>query len=324
MPANLTPDYLNAEKVFRAAKTVAERIAALEQMLATIPKHKGTEHIQGDIKGRLAKLRRAAQQQKGRGGFDPFHVEKSGAGQVALVGTPNAGKSALVAAVTKARVNVAPYPFATHAPAPGMMPFEDVQVQLVDLPPVTADGFVPGMVGAIRNADALLLCLDLSSDDVLEQAEVCLGVLAGRGIVRPGEEVPEGGTAKPMLVVGTKADLPGAEENRRVLEDLRPDLAPVLATSAATGAGFEELPPRCFEMLDVIRVYSKEPGKPPDLEQPFILPRGSTVMDLAAAVHREVAESLKRARIWGSEKYDGQPVQRDHLLVDKDVIELHV
>jgi len=324
MPANLTPQYLNAEKVFRAAKTVAEKIAALEEMYATIPKHKGTEKMQADIKRKLAKFRQAAQQVKARGGIDPFHVTKHGAGQFVLFGTPNSGKSALVGAVTKAHVNVAPYPFATHGPVPGMMAFEDVQIQLVDLPPVTREAVVPGMMGTVRSADGILVCVDLSARDLLDQLDVCLGVLEGRGMVPEGREPPEGGVTKRVLLVGTKADAPGAADHFAALKDLHADLAPMLATSAETGQGMDDLARMCFEMLRVVRVYSKEPGKPPDMGQPFILPRGSTVLDMAAEVHREIAEHLKRARIWGGGKYDGQPVQRDHVLSDRDVIELHL
>ena len=190
MPANLTPDYLKAERAYRQAKTPQDKIAALEEMYATIPKHKGTEKMQADIKRRIAKTRSAATQARGKGGgVDVFFVEKQGAGQAALVGTPNAGKSSLVAAVSHAKVKVAPYPYATHAPVPGMMPFEDIQIQLVDLPPVSAEGLVPGMTGTLRNADILMICLDLSADDVLEQAEVCLRALEAKGLVREGREV---------------------------------------------------------------------------------------------------------------------------------------
>jgi len=325
MPANLTPDYLKAERAFRQAKTAPEKIAALEEMLATIPKHKGTEKMQADIKHRIAKTRAAATQARGKGGgVDIFFVEKQGAGQVALVGTPNAGKSSLVAAVSHAKVKVAPYPYATHAPVPGMMPFEDIQIQLVDLPPVSVEGLVPGMTGTLRNADILMICLDLSADDVLEQAEVCLRALEAKGLVREGREAPEGAVAKRTVFVGTKADAPGAKDNLEALRGLRADLEPFVATSTETREGLEDLGKRLFAMLDVVRVYSKEPGKPADLRQPFIVPRGSTVMDLAETIHRELAQHLKRARIWGGGKYDGQAVQRDHVLADKDVIELHV
>ncbi len=323
MPANLTPMYRKAEESFRQAKTAAEKIAALEEMYATIPKHKGTEKMQADIKRRLSKFREAAEQGKGRGGLDIFHVERHGAGQFVLIGTPNSGKSALVGALTKAHVTVAPYPFSTHAPVPGMMPFEDIQIQLVDMPPVTADGFVPGMTGAVRAANGLLVCIDLS-EDVLGQVDVCFGVLEGRGVVPVGKPIPEGGAAMKMFLVGTKLDLPGAAENFQALKGLVAAATPMAATSAQTWQGLGEVPRGCFELLDVVRIYSKEPGKPADMKAPFVLARGSTVLDLAAAIHKDLAQNLKRARIWGVGQYEGAPVQRNHVLSDRDVLELHV
>ena len=323
MPANLTPMYRKAEETFRQAKTTAEKIAALEEMYATIPKHKGTEKMQADIKRRISKLREAGEQPKARGGIDLFYVEKHGAGQFVLIGMPNCGKSALVGALTKAHVTVAPYPFATHAPVPGMMAYEDVQIQLVDMPPVTAEGPVPGMTGAIRAADGLIICIDLGAD-VLEQMEVCMGLLEGRGLVPPGRQVPEGGAAKRMLVAGTKLDLPGAAENFQAMKELYGSAVPLLAVSAEKGDNLGEIPRTCFKMLSVVRIYPKEPGKPPDKERPFVLPQGSTVLDLAAVIHKGLAANLKRARIWGANMYEGAPAPREHVLSDRDIVELHV
>ncbi len=324
MPANLTPMYRKAEETFRAAKTTAEKLAALDEMYATLPKHKGTEKMQADIRRRMAKLRSAAEEAPGRGGsVDPFHVEKHGAGQFVLIGTPNVGKSALVGVLTKARVHVAPYPFATHAPVPGMMPFEDIQIEVVDMPPVTAEALPSGMMGAVRNADGLVVCVDLSAKDILEQVEVCLGVLAARGLVPQGHQPPEGGMTKRMILAGTKVDAPGAADNFEILKELHKGLMPMVATSAETGRGLEDLARLCFEALGVIRVYSKKPGQKPDRERPFVLPAGSTVLRLAEAVHRDLVGHLKFARIWGTGVYDGQPVQREHVLSDRDVIELH-
>ena len=323
MPANLTPMYRKAEEAFRQAKTTADKIAALEEMYATIPKHKGTEKMQADLKTRMSKLREAGEQHKAHGGVDLFHVEKHGAGQYVLIGLPNCGKSALVGALTKAHVTVAPYPYATHAPVPGMMAYEDVQIQLVDMPPVTAEGPVPGMIGSVRAADGLIICIDLGAD-VLEQMEVCMGLLEGRGLVPPGRQVPEGGAAKRMLVVGTKVDLPGAAENFQALKELYGSAVPLLATSAEKGDNLGEIPRTCFKMLDVVRIYPKEPGKPPDKERPFVLPKGSTVLDLAAVIHKDMAAHLKRARIWGANMYEGAPAPREHVLSDRDIVELHV
>jgi uncharacterized protein len=325
MVLNLTPMYHKAEDAFKKATSTAEKIAALEEMYALLPKHKASEKMQADLKTRLARLREAGQEEKARSGgpVDLFHVARQGAGQFLLFGAPNSGKSALVASLTKARVTVAAYPFSTHAPVPGMMIYEDVQIQLVDMPPVTLDGTAPGLLGAVRNADGLLICVDLSAD-VLDEVDLCLKVLASRGMVLEGQPIPEGGIDKRVLLVGTKLDLPGAADSFQALQELHAGLAPMMAVSAQTGENLAEISRLCFKALDVIRIYSKEPGKPADKEKPFVFPAGSTVIDLAAAIHHDLADNFKRARIWGANVYDGQSVTRDHALFDRDIVEIHV
>jgi len=325
MPANLTPQYLEAEQAFKEAKTVPEKIAALEEMLALIPKHKGTEKLQADIKRRLSKLREEGEKKAKTGRQDPFLVEKHGAGQVALAGFPNSGKSALVGALTRAKVTVADYPFSTALPVAGMMQFEDILIQLVDMPPMTEEGLGPGLAGALRNADALLLVVDASSDDCLDQLEGILTHLRERRVLR--DEVVEGvhaHTLEDCMVVATKIDAPGAAENLEILKEYLPSGLEFVATSAATGENLETLRRRVFDLLGVIRIYTKVPGRPPDMGQPFILKKGSAVVDMAAAVHRDFPSKLKSARIWGSARFDGQSVPRDYVLQDKDIVELHV
>jgi len=330
MPANLTPEYRRAEQAYREAKTDAERLAALEEMLACIPKHKGTEHMQGDIKRRIAQLRQKPTTRAGARQRDPFHVERSGAGQVVLMGLPNCGKSALVGALTKARVHVTDYPFATHGPVPGIAHHEDVSIQLVDMPPLTPDSVMPGMMGAYRTADIIAVVVDLAADDALEQLEACLEALTRRRIAPVGRHVgrderdEEGRQFKTTLIVGTKDDVEGAAETFQALQELYNERVPMLSISANTGHNLDEFMAHLFGVLEVIRIYCKQPGKPPDMEVPFVVPRGSTVVDMARAVHREFPERLKHACVWGSAKFDGQQVQRDHVLQDRDVIELHV
>ncbi len=325
MPANLTPQYLEADQAFKEAKTVAEKIAALEDMLALIPKHKGTEKLQADIKRRLSRLREEGERKTKAGRQDPFAVEKHGAGQVMLAGFPNSGKSAIVGALTRAKVVVADYPFSTLSPVAGMMSFEDIAIQLVDMPPLTEDGLIPGLAGALRNADALLLVVDASSDDCLDQLDAMLARLRERGVIR--DEAVEGvhaHTLRDCLVVAAKLDAPRAAENAEVLRECLPPGLELVSVSAATGENLEGLRRRVFDVLGVIRIYTKVPGKPPDMDQPFILKRGSTVVDMAAAVHRDFPSKLKSARVWGSAKFGGQSVPRDYVLQDRDVVELHV
>ncbi len=313
MPANLTPEFREAEERFRAALTGEEKLTALEAMLRSIPKHKGTEKMQADIKRRMAKLkaeaaRRPATARQRTG----HHVPREGAGQVVLVGPPNSGKSSLVAAVTNARPVVADYPFSTREPLSGMMPYENLQVQLVDTPPL-APGFAPPwMFSLLRGADVILLVLDLSDPDLLEQAEG-LKVLLAEGKVSLSRAV----------IAGTRADLPGAADNLSLVREIFGRDIPAVAISATRGDNLPVLQQRLFDGLGVIRIYTRAPGKRPDLTAPFVLPRGTTLVEAAAAVHKDFVTNLKFARVWGKGTFDGQMVQRDHVLHDGDVVELH-
>ncbi len=322
MPANLTQQYKNAEEAYRRARNAEDKMAALQEMMATIPKHKGTEKLQADIKSRMARLREESRtRKKTKGGYDPFGVEKQGAGQIVLAGYPNCGKSALVGALSRARVKVTDYPFATALPVSGMMPYRDIHVQLVDTPPLTPDNVPAGLLGTFKEADAILIVLDSASPTVLEQLEGLLEVLQEREVIDLSEEGTIVAPA-PFLVAATKADCSGSAENLSVLQELYPELVFYIVSS--TGIGLERLKEALFTILEVIRIYGKVPGRPPDREKPFILRRGSTVLDFAGLVHRDFPHRLKSALVWGSARFDGQAVPRDYLLADGDVVELQL
>jgi len=325
MPANLTPEYHKADEWYKSASTSEEKILALEQMLRVVPKHKGTDHLRADLRRKLSKLKETATQKKHTGGVDIFHVPPGGAGQVVLIGTPNCGKSSILAALTKAKVQVTDFPFATHGPVPGMMHYEDVQIQLVDMPPITADYSAPGQVGTYRNCDLIGIVIDMS-DDVEEQMLVCMDFLESRKLLID-EETPacdEHGNAlgKKAFVICTKSDIAqdAAMDKLKAMTDRQLEY---LTISPETGQGMDEFTRKVFDLLQIIRVYAKPPGKPADMGDPFTLPIGSTVQDMAVAIHRQLAEKLKSARIWGTGVYDGQNVQLHHVLNDKDVVELH-
>ena len=327
MPANLTPQYLEAEQRYKQARTPDEKAAALEEMLSTIPKHKGTEKMQADLKRRLAKARGEKQKKGGPKHAAPVHlVEREGAGQVALVGPPNAGKSLLVARLTHAAPAVADYPFTTRVPQPGMMPFENIQIQLVDLPPLHPDFPEAWLPQTIRNADAVALVVSLGSGELLEELDQTLRLLE-EGKLRVGEdaaELPRAFARKPALLVGNQCDRPGARENFQTLGELYGGRFPQrIAVSAETGENLEGLRRAFFDLLGVVRVYTKQPGKKADLTAPYVLPRGATVREVAARVHKDIAANLKFARLWGGTRFDGQRVERDHVLDDQDVVELH-
>jgi hypothetical protein len=326
MPTNLPPECAELEARYRAATSTDDKIDALEELLAAIPKHKGTDHLRADLRSRLARLKDAAQGRRGAAhAGSPFRIEREGAGQVAVIGPPNTGKSSLVAALTNASPAIAAYPFTTRAPTPGMMTVEGVQVQLVDTPPLPPGGPEPELAGLIRRADLLLLLVDLQGDPI-GQLEDAMASLAAHRILPIGErerhDPAERLTFKPVLVVVNKNDDRASDGDFGALCELFEGECPLLPVSARTGRGLDRLQRAVFEGLELIRVYSKPPGKEPDLAAPFPLKRGSTIADLAGKIHRDLQRNLRSARVWGKEVFDGQPVGRDYVLQDGDIVEL--
>jgi hypothetical protein len=338
MPANLSPEFKEAQEAHRRARDPKERLDCLREMLRTIPKHKGTEHLQADIKTRIRELAEELAEPKRGGARGPVvTVHPEGAAQVALLGPPNSGKSALHSRLTGSHALVAPYPFATKLPLPGMLPHEDIHIQLVDLPPVAADSVEPWMANAVQNADGALLLLDLAEPDCVELLEALRQRLAERHVrlVVPGAVAAEASSDEealaetfhirlPTALLASRSDrLADPEGELAAFRDLVGVGFPALAVSAETGAGLGAIGPLLFTMLGIARIYSKLPGHPPDRSRPFTLRRGGTVRDVARMVHRGRAVELKFARLWGSARFDGEHVSADHPLRDRDVVELH-
>ncbi|HEV2444368.1 MAG TPA: GTPase [Candidatus Sulfopaludibacter sp.] len=311
MPANLTADYLAAEQAYKQAHTQEERVAALEQMLATLPKHKGTEKMYAELKRKLSQVRRESG--KKTGGHTPaYFVKREGAGQVVLIGPPNSGKSQVVRRLTHAHPEVADYPFTTRMPTPAMMLFENVQIQLVDTPPLSSEFMEPWMPQLLHAAQMVALVVDPNDPDVLGETDFILRALEGWSL------------PPPKLLVGNKLDRDGAGENFAVLQALYGDRFRYVGLSAATGAGLEAFARVAFQCLDVVRFYSKAPGKQADLEVPYVLRRGATVQDAAAHVHRDFAEHLKYARLFRKDdEHHGLMVERTHAVEDEDGLEFH-
>jgi ribosome-interacting GTPase 1 len=328
MPANLTPDYHRAEQRLRLARTNEEKIDALEEMLRVMPKHKGTDHLQADLRSRIAKLRKDAGKKAGRGGFSHM-VPREGAAQVAMVGPPNTGKSSLVRALTHATPEVGDYPFTTREATPGMMPFEDIAFQLVDLPPISEQHAEPWVFDIVRHTD--LVWVVLKAADALEGFDEVQRLLDGRNLglvpASRGAVLDDGSVKfrKPALILLNQADRPGAEDAAVVFDDLLERKWPLFLVSASVPdlPGVGALKRRSFEVLDIIRVRTKQPGKPADPGAPFTLATGATVADLAARIHKDLVEGMKFARVWGKSAFEGQAVQRDHVLRDGDIVEIH-
>jgi uncharacterized protein len=334
VPANLSPEYKAAEAAFRKTREPRERLECLREMLRTIPKHKGTEHLQADIKARIKELTEELEGgRRGGGGArtgPALVIRPEGAAQIALVGPPNAGKSSLHARLTGSEARVAPYPFTTQYPEPAMMTHEDVHFQLIDLPAVSPEHPVPWLAGALQTADAAIFVIDPTDPACLEQVEDVQRILASKRVTlthdwgKLDEEEDAFVTRLPTLLLANKADLeadPGAELQALIeLEHLR---YPAMAVSAVTGFGLGEVGPWLFERLGIVRVYTKSPGHAPDKSRPFTIRRGQTVAHVARLIHKDLERTLKYARIWGRSGFDGQHVGHEHVLADRDVVELH-
>ena len=325
MPANLTPQYLEAERNYRMAKTPLEKISFLEEMLSVMPKHKGTDHLRADIRTKIAKLTQSLDKKTATQRASMM-IEKVGAGQVAVIGPPNTGKSQIVASLTKATPTVAAYPYTTQNATPGMMAYENIQIQLIDTPPLSEQPPEWWVMNIIRRADALLIVIDLA-EDPMSQLETVLARLQEKKIVlwesQPESDEESPVTLKKALVICNKKDLDIDTENFNILREMYGDRVPLINLSALE-EGFDELRLAIFRLLDIIRVYTKVPGGKPDYEDPIVLESGSTLEEAAASVHKDFAKKMKYARIWGSGKFDGVMAKRDHVLQDGDIIELHV
>ncbi len=328
MPTNLPPVYYKIEERYREAKTNEEKIELLEEMMSVIPKHKGTDHLRADLRRKLSKFKEASEARKKTGRqVSVYQIDKEGAGQVAIVGPANSGKSAFVASVTNATPEVAAYPFTTWQPTPGMMPIENIQVQLIDTPPIDREFLEPELLDLLRRVDMILIMVDLQSTP-FDQLEETIATLAECGIVAEDRigQYPDDRRwyAKPILVVVNKCDDESHLDDFHVFCELLEGGWSCIPLSATTGYGLQKLQEEIFDRLQIIRVYSKAPGREPDKNSPFVLDVGTTVDVFAGKVHQDFAANLKSARVWGSSEFPGQMVSRDYVLKDGDIVELKI
>lgn len=328
MPANLPPQYQKAEEEYRKAQSAAERFEILERMLILIPKHKGTEKLQADLKTKLKETKTDIQVEKtAPKGGKVYRIPRQGAAQVILIGGPNSGKSRMLKELTKAEPEVADYPFTTREPMPGMMAWEDVTIQLIDTPPVTDSLFEPYLVNFVRSTDLVVLAFDGTSDDAPEATATVIDQFQKRATQLArftgfDEDDFSKLCVKTLLVV-TRGNDPGVQDRLDFLQEMVPARFETIQVDLDNPAERERLRNSIYGALGLIRLYTKAPGKPADYSSPYTIPSGGTVEDLAGKVHRDLAEKLKFAKIWGTSAADGQSVGRDHVLADKDLIELH-
>ena len=389
MPANLPPEAKEKWLKVMEAKTLEEKIKALEEFISAVPKHKGTENLLYWARRRLRELREEQEERRRRrasGRGPTFFIEKEGAAQIVLLGLTNVGKSLLLRRLTNADVEVADYPYTTRRPVPGMLQFEDIQFQLIEAPalmPGAADGVAWGtkVLGLARNADGIIIVLDVANRPLhqlkiileeLRKAHIHVVKPRGRVVIEKGrggsgirvalsgrlidctvndimnllksyriynalvkvygevtiddvEKAVFGNISyKPTIILVNKMDL----VERKIYEKIReivPKTIPVLPVSAKTGEGLYVVGKTLFDVLEIIRVYTKQPNHEKPSKHPLILRKGATVYDVAKAIHSSFVENFKYAKIWGpSAKYPGERVGLDHEVMDKDIVEIHV
>ncbi len=319
MPANLPPTYYKLKHQHEAAKTDEERLSLLEEMLRIVPKHKGTEKVVSDLRKRIAVLKKGGSakggNKSGKKGYSE-HIPKQGAGQIVMLGPPNSGKSSILGKFTKAKTEVSPTPYTTTIPVVGMLPYENIQFQLIDTPSIMQDFISPSVLTLVRNADLCLGVVSLANDSLLDDLEMVITIFNDQRDDSADDKVG-------YLVVANQLDAPGAADRLEILKEFYGDDAPIYALSAETGEGIDDLLQGLYNILDIVRIYPKAPGKPLERDNPIVLPNGSTVLDAALGLHKDFAE-FKFARIWGPEWHDGQPVSRNDAIFDGDVVEFHL
>ncbi len=327
MPANLPPQYYEADKRFRNAKDPDEKIAAIQEMLGIMPHHKGTDKLQASLRAKIARLTQESERTLATYRRAGFYIRREGAGQIVLAGPANTGKSQLLAALTDARPEIAMYPYTTQTPMPGMMAYKDIQIQLVDTPPLGHRSVRILLSSVLRVADLIALVVDLGQDPLF-QVEYTLAELAESRIVPPGATAPEatvdGTYIRRMVIIGNKSDLPGAYGHLRLLREKYGASFRIAAVSALEEEGLSELASELYDALEIIRVYTKAPGHKADMVEPVILRRNATLGEAAEAIHKDFKRELKYAVVWGSGRFQGQTVSKSHVLQDADVVEFHV
>ena len=320
MVANLPPHYHTKEAELKTAKTPEEKINILLEMMAIMPKHKGTEKLQKEIKSKIAKLRKEASEKKiiSRGSVVPI-IEKEGAGQVIIAGPPNAGKSSVLASMTKAKPEIADYPFTTKIPQPGMFEYQDVHIQMVDTPALSPGTVENWLWDIIRKSDMLMIILDLADNSILEKMDEIISLFEQSKIKQTGQWA----FSKKILWVGNKIDIPGWNEIKNILCEFYPIDKNLLTISAQNLLNMDALGEAVFKTLEIVRVHTKAPGKPPEIKNPYTISKGSTLQDLAKSIHKDMVKSFRYARVWKQKV--GNPIiaGRDYILEDRDIVEIH-
>ncbi|PVX23084.1 MAG: GTP-binding protein [Candidatus Bathyarchaeum sp.] len=391
MPANLPAEAKQKYREASLARNPEEKIKKLQEFMSLFPKHKGTENLRAQVKRKISQLKQEIEDKKqkrtGVSSGPRDFVEKEGDAQIVLLGPTNVGRSSLLSTLTNARVAILGYPYTTTESTPGMFNYQDLQLQMVETPALMEGSSEGGAWGlqtltSARNADGLVLMVDLSKDPVeqfslisneLEKSKILtrkpkarieierkhmgaklkfivLGKLVDCSVkdltrllksygIRDAtikirgeatyddveEAIFEGKVYRPAIILANKADHPLAAERLEQLKKAVGNELKIVAVSCETKAGIEELGAKMFGMLDIMRVYTKEPNKKEASKRPFTIRTGSTVFDLAKRIHTDFYNQFSYAKVWGKRlRFSPQKVGGTFALEDGDIVELHM
>ncbi len=325
MPANLPPTYYEKERELKYAQSPEEKIQIYMELLAIMPKHKGTDKLKADLRQKISKLKKEIGKKPGAARTDFYHVSKEGCAQIVLLGMPNSGKSQILKSLTNADPEVRDYPFTTQKPQVGMILYDNIQFQLVDMPPISKD-FAPGWIfGIARSSDLLLLVIDLAKTPISQFDTVCAMLKNARiqPKTRESQQNDEEAMVKKAIFICNKIDISGTAEPYEHLSRQWEKTYHFHAISAKEGTGTSELTHLIFERLEIIRVYTKPPHHDYDRTHPYVLSRGAKVIELASQIHKDFMTELKYVRLWRADTHKGMRIDRDETLHDEDVVEFH-
>ncbi len=331
MPANLPPHYYELEREFNKETDPHEKLRLAKELLALMPKHKGTDKLQAEMKAKISRLKKQIDEGgRGHGAHRVdlhSHIEKEGAAQVILIGPPNSGKSSLLESLTNAKPLVADYPYATREPVTGMMAYETVHFQLIDTPSISEQQFPNYLPNLIRQADLVVLVADLSASDPIAGLEVLLRLINEKAIIltsSPPEEVENPRYSyKKAIIVANKCFEDETGKRQQILRQRFPDFT-IIPTSILDDESLDRFKAAVFDAMGIIRVYTKRIGHEVEYKDPIILPVGGTVEQAAVMLHKDFAYKLQFAKVWGKGKFEGQRVKNNFVLSDGDIIEFHI
>jgi len=299
MPINVNdPEYVKAEKDFYEANNVEDQLFALERMISHAPAHKGAENLRQQLTTRRKKLEEQIEKKKKVGKVTKVGIRKEDM-QAVLIGKTLSGKSSLINNLTNTKIKTGHNEFNTKKPEIAMMEHQTTQIQLIENPAIGSQYYDRGLP---HTADTLVLVVEKIEEieELLKEANK-----------HPGKKI----------IVFTKIDLLEEKQKRKINATLQSKKYNFVLISNYTLEGIEELKEKIFSSFDILRVYTKEPGKEKS-NKPMIMKPGSIVKDAAEKILKGFSQRIKETKIYGpSAKFLGQTVGLKHKLKDLDVVE---